>query len=247
MKKKIFKVLLILILIVILIVTLKFGYNLCFYKKLLRAEENALKTKNYACIYYNRGEKLDLETGKWSESYSKMVLKVKGDKYVTQNFRNSDEDYALAGTTYRNVNEKESVYLSVEDNEFSISPNLIPPDINTRFTNYPIYDYIDGLIAGDSTLKYKVYTFCSFYIPMVFSLKFDNVVEDGKEYIVLSYKESETKIYFNKDTLLAEKEIMKSGRSGETVVNAYWEIELGNVTDEEVSVPDLSNFRQAIY
>lgn len=250
MKKKIFKVIIFIVLLVIAIVLIKFTHNFYYYQKLLKARDKVYELGNYTCYYYNRGEKLDADTGEWTSSYSKMGLKVKGNKAVDYIYSLEDQDKVSSAQYLDKDNDKENFYIDFETNTFQVQPNFVPLEYRMRLINYPIHSLSEYSISLDKTargIKEKLYYLYQDFISIAFLTNYKTVEEDGKEYIVLGYKNTDTGIYFNKETLLAEKETMITGRTNETVVNAYWEIELGNVTDEDVTVPDLSNFRQSIW
>lgn len=248
MKKKIFKVILFLILAVIAFVLAKFTYRFCFYQKLNKATQKIYDSGNYSCYYYQRGEKLDEETGEWIASYTKMGLEVKGDKIAFASYDNEANEYALLSKTYHDKNNfKDVVYVEFNDNTFQINPNLIPMEYRIRLVNYPVFDFRSYIVAGTGipTLKQRVLFFfenLKYSIVDAINFKVDSATEDGKEYYVIGYYGNKT--YINKETLLVEKVTIID--NGEEVVNNYYEIQTGNVTDEDVTIPDLSNFRQDI-
>lgn len=243
MKKKILRIILFVILAIVLIVLIRFCYNFRFYQKLISVTTDLYESGNYTCYYYNRGMKLDTETGNWQESYSKMGVKVKDDKCVYNNFYGSDKDYALCGNSYYDINNKnDCIYVNFEENTFQVQPNVIPIEFHMKLINYPIYEFNEHFTSA-ATLADKVYFAVANYFPAIVNIKLRNATEYGKDYIIMI--EGDRKTYINKDTLLVEKEVVNE--YGKDVVEVIYEIEAGNVTDEDVNIPDLSKFKQEIW
>lgn len=246
MKKKIKKIILFIILVLVAIALVKYLYTFSIYHKLLKARDKVYQSGNYTCYYYNRGESLDVDTGEWSSSYSKMCEKVKDGKMVDYGYNYDDHDTIVYATYVDENNSKEIFNIDYTTNRFTIGPNLIPIEFRIGFTNYPIYELTEYSLSS-LTLKTKLYYLFEDYFVRMFTTNFKTVTEDGKDYIVMYHKDVNEGVYFNKETLLAEKSVSTAMRTDELVVNSYWEIEVGNVTDEDVNLPDLSNFRQTVY
>ena len=74
------------------------------------------------------------------------------------------------------------------------------------------------------------------------------VTEDGKDYIVL--RSGGERDYFDKETLLAVKTVVEGNTyalNGENeYVNYYYEYTQGDVTDEDMTVPDLTGYTQVV-
>ena len=224
MKKKIFKTILFIILLIIAIILIRFTYNFCYYQKLVKVSDKVNESRNFTCYYYNRGERFDEETNKFKVMYSKMGVRVKDDKSVFYNY-NIDNDNSLYGATfYDEKANNENVYIEYETNRFQVQPNYMPVSFHSRLINYPVSGAADRYLKN-ATLKEKLYYYFSLPQAML-SIKFSSVEEDGKEYIVLEYKNLDTKVYFNKETLLAEKRTIVDSKTNEVVINEKWKIEV---------------------
>ena len=255
MRKKIFKIFLFIILVLIIFIIAKFTYRYSFYQKLEEATQKVYDSGNYSCYYYMRGEKLDTETGEWTSSYNKMGLELKGDKFIRIGYDTEFNGYNMISKSYYDENNpRDVIVVDFNDNTFQIGFSIIPIEYNEKLINYAQFNnsplifgnLIDIFMNGDSTLKVKLYCLIEnlkYYISDIVKFKIENITEDGKEYYVIKDINGNKK-YINRDTLLVEKEIMN--RDGEELVNAIFDIEIGNVKDEDLIVPDLTNFRQDI-
>lgn len=248
MKKKILKIVLFIILFVILFALIDAIYKFVWYKKLLNAKENLINSKNYTYIVAGSSWSSNRETGEYELNYSLMGVQVKGQKHVDLNFSYADRE-KIVGKTY--YTENEMITVNFEDKTFSMLDDLrIQVFAKDKIINYPINDIFSAtgtyLTNNTISLKEKVYyIFSNLYYLFDMRIRFEN--EDGKDYIVL--ENNDWKTYFDKETLLAAKEVHEADvfSKGESYVNSYYRYELGNVTEEDLNVPDLSEYSQNVY
>lgn len=236
MKKKIVKGFWLLVLIAILITVINFGYKFCWYYKLVLALREVVDSANYTNIIWQAGERYNEETDEFIRQYSKLGEQVKGDKLVSLGFTGYDEEAKLTSKSY--YFDGEYVSVSQTDNTFSIGTSFLSA-MPHGLVNYPILDW-----DRYDNFKEKIGAFISYNLPAVWQAKVKFIEEDGKAYLVWQASDF-AKYYFNKETLLAEKEIYMYG--DEEKVNQIYEIEIGNVTEEDVTVPDLSNYTQYVW
>lgn len=244
--KKILKVILFVILFIILLIIVNFAYKFIWYQKLLKASQKLQEYGNYTNIIQTCGWSRNNETGKYEAQYSPIGIQVKDGKIADLNF-SRDDDNKIIGKTYYS----DDAYVSVdfENKTFSIiEPNYISEIHHSlKLINYPIYNFYTEYLTDDTiSLKNKAsYIFSSFCYWFNMQIKFEN--ENGKDYIVFDYGNCKT--YFDRETLLAEKEVMDGDDVFKTgpYVNTYYTYDIGTVTDEDVNVPDLSEYSQVVY
>lgn len=237
MKKKIVKVFWTLVLLAILITLISFGYKFFWYYKLVLALRDVVESGNYTNIVWQAGERYIEEKDEFESHYTKMGEMVKGDKLVDLGFEGYDEDAKIVSKSY--FQKGEYITVNSKENTFTIGTSFINREPPFALINYPILDW-----DRYDTLKEKLGALISYNIPAVWQSKIKFIEEDGKEYLVWEASDF-AKYYFNRDTLLAEKEIFTSG--DEEKVNHIFEIEVGNVTDEDVTIPDLNNYTQYVW
>lgn len=248
--KKILKVILFVILFIILLIIVNFAYKFIWYQKLLKASQKLQEYGNYTNIIQTCGWSRNNETGKYEAQYSPIGIQVKDGKIVDLKFaRNGDNK--IIGKTY--YSDDACISVDFENKTFSITAPNYSSEMHILKTliNYPIYNLSDvyiGYLTDDTiSLKNKVYYIFSniYYYLFDMQIKFEN--ENGKDYIVFDYGNS--KIYFDRETLLAEKEVMDGDDVFKTgpYVNTYYTYDIGTVTDEDVNVPDLSEYSQIVY
>lgn len=244
MIKKVFKIILIALLICLVFYLINFAYKCVWYDKLLKAKKDLIASDNFTEIYKMAGRGFNEETGKNETTYSIQSSKIKDGKKVDIMY---DEKEEIIGKRYY-VGEKEVIHVNNKNKTFSyyISPS-VPVFSKIDLTNYPILDYFEFQNGYyDLTLKEKlIYVLGGFQSIAHYKVSFIN--EDGKDYIVL--KSGEWWCYFDKETLLASKIVIKNSpdADGGDYVNEYYEYIQGNVTDEDMTVPDLKDYTQEIY
>lgn len=237
MKKKIVKVFWTLVLLAVLIAAISFGYKFFWYYKLVLAVRGVFESGNYTNIVWQAGERYIEETGEFERHYSIMGHIVKGDKLVDLGFEGYDKDAKLVSKSY--FHDGEYITVNNEKNTFTIGTSFINRKPPYGLINYPILDW-----DRYDTLKEKLGALISYNIPAVWQAKVTFIEEDGKEYLVWQASDF-AKYYFNRETLLVEKEIYNYD-NGEKI-NHIYKIEVGNVTEEDVTVPDLSNYTQYVW
>lgn len=243
--KKILKVILFVILFIILLIIVNFAYKFIWYQKILKASQKLQEYGNYTNIIQTCGWSRNNETGKYEQHYSPIGIQVKDGKFVDLNFSRNDDNKIIGKSYYT---DDACISVDFENKTFSITAPNYSSELHILRTliNYPIYNFYTEYLTYDTIpLRHKVsYIFSSLRYWFNMQIKFEN--ENGKDYIVFDFGNSQ--MYFDRETLLAEKEVMAGdGLFNGPYVNTYYTYDIGTVTDEDVNVPDLSEYSQIVY
>lgn len=264
MKKKIklvLKIVVIILAIYLLCFATYFGNKLAKYQKLATARQKILDSDNLrivkkderitqdypelTVIATKNGEKKAFErTSRYSEeakTNSNGMLKDYNSKiYYTKDINSSSQ--------YRT----HQIFVSEDDKTFSIIEGGFNMDgmFGGLYPQTVAFNYLGSL----ETLQEK-YWYLTGILPMIMDMKFYTVDDNGRKAFVAEEEKTSfnggedrefnrLKTYYDKDTLIAYKQTKTKPDGTESLVSTY-EVTLGSVTDEEVSVPDLSTYRQA--
>lgn len=263
MKKKIkfiLKILIIILAIYLLCFAAYFGNKLAKYQKLETARKEILDSDNLRIV--KKDEKI-------TQDYPELtvILAKKGEKKTYERItKYSEEAKANSNGLLKDYNSKiyytkdinssseyrtHQIFVSEDDKIFTIIEGGFYMD-STFGGAYPQtlpFNYLGSL----ETLKEK-YWYLTGILPMIMDMKFYTVDDNGREAIVAEEEKTSfnggddrefnrLKTYYDKDTLIAYKQTKTKPDGTESLVSTY-EITLDSVTDEEVSVPDLSTYRQ---
>ncbi len=250
MRKKIFKTILFVILLCLILQAVSFVYKYFWFSKLIKASEDLVASGNFTQTYKMAGVEYDSETGEKQVHYTTTTVKIKDGKKAYIHY---DDNGEIASKTYYIGNTGTmSVYDSEKEFEYYTSSSLsFLNDIYLE--NYPIFMMKSYsafyYVPEDYKMSLREKLWCM-------SVNFDKinrqeiyfVTEDGKDYIVL--RSGGERDYFDKETLLAVKTVVEGNTyalNGENeYVNYYYEYTQGDVTDEDMTVPDLTGYTQVV-
>lgn len=245
MVRKIFKIILFVLLFCLLLFLINFAYKFVWYNRLIKAKDDLIATNNFTEVVKMAGRSYNDETGKYEVTYSNMGSQIKDGKKVDLIY---DENYEEVIGKIFYISETEEVIVNESKKTFSYT---IIPTVEAfariELTNYPMHS-MESSILEKLTLKEKM----TYFFNKILSITRKNisfVTENEKDYIVLSDESSKT--YFDRETLLASKVLLKKSdwaeEGEEYYVNEYFEYEQGKVTNEDVNLPDLKDYKQEVF
>lgn len=121
---------------------------------------------------------------------------------------------------------------------------------------YPLAVDIHYLRSDDESLYEKI-LYCFTMLPYIVDMKFSTVDDDGRKAFVVeesrkSYSSAgddaeytKQKTFYDKDTMVVYKQT-KVKPDGTEKLQREYEVGLNSVTDEEISIPDLTGYRQIL-
>lgn len=256
--KKILKVLILILILGLLIFGGFAGYQFSQYQKISNARRIALESDNLKIVEkrYPVVENAPTSARTGIKANDKIIIKTEvtyPEKLKVSNPVIKDVNSAMyyaksksLTTAYENT-----LLVNFVDKTFFAYDTAIP--VSGLVENmYP--NVVDAIFLGEpGSLQEKFFLFKALF-PIVMKMKFATVDDNGREAFITDsekgfYNGGEdreytiTRNYYDKDTMIIYKQTKLKPDSTEEIVADY-EIVIGNVSEAEVSYPDLTEYRQ---
>lgn len=255
MKKKILKILLLIILIIVIVIGIPSIYKLKIINKSRRAYEDLENCDSYKYTYTHYSEtKEGNNVDKFSDG---LEIYYKNNVYKTVSTTENDEEPKTVYTAYEQHIENERIEIQENTKTFNIS-KLWPSDYKVSTPNldriYFGYSYdIEGFFKTIiNCVRSHVLTICDFITCKVSTEILENrecykfEVNRSNVYSAdFSFKDT---YYIDKETMLPIGVEHVSKLSGTSFYDKFiYTFEKNCVTDEDIKLPDLSDYTQEIY
>lgn len=267
MKKKIkliLKIIIIILAIYLLCFAGYFGNKLAKYNKLVNSKKEALGGESFKIV--RKAERL-IEEGpattqigfvKGNKTRFEIISEYTDDAIANSNgliknyhgimyFEKDNNSSSMYGSHQVFVNEDEKYFVLTE--------NMLATDmmVTGLYPNANEFSYLGGY---EMNLREKYYYYSSLF-PWIVSMKFYDEEDNGKIVFIAESDRSSfsgsgddreynrVKTYYDKDTMIPYKQVKVKPDGTEKLLYTF-EFFKDTVTDEEVNVPDLSNYRQML-
>lgn len=237
MKKKVKKIILLTLLILLLLLVIVFTYKLVWYRKVINAGKIIRTADNYLYEFIQYAKMTNPVTNEESDNIHRTQYLVKDDVRVVKNYVSNDID----NLEYKYfLYEKEGVLINEKDKTFSIQSEPYIQYQKGVMVNYMMPEFWNDELSFFENLKYfLVYKYWDRIMGT--NIEFANI--DGRDTII--FREKYCNIYFDAETLIAYK--VTDAESGEENLIYEYRLELDVVTDEDITIPELNQYKQIVY
>ena len=218
MKKPIFKFILIIVLFFILIIISKI-YNFIILNKVYNAIEEFIKNENryYSVTRKSNGELIETD-------YE--ILKDDIGKYFIDN--NDFEKYYYEIKDYKN---DKQYCINTKQNQVKLDTNLTI-DVKSSLLNLPRI-ILDIFYKGDK-ISFSNFLSVKYILPIKYNNKLHYKVAVNRKYLIIS-SENFLPVY-------EYRKIANSTNDSNKFIEYIYQFKTDIVTDEDVSIPDLTDF-----